>query len=851
MPETVRRALIAGLFSPDGPEKLVVHVKTYQDISHSASAPEEMKGTPRYLCLTQKKSTMRLLKVKKNNNGSFHISKTWSLNDIKQLEIANSHSFSITLNKTYLLFVEKVKEKMIFLAFLIDCCKRSANHMPKLVNIDPNRTLMYLADPSAPTLGSSSFYNKSSSSSSSIPQRSSTTLVSLNSKHSPVKEAPNTVTSSPKNEPSSAPPKPTHREFNPPSQKSNSVSSENHFYHRPPLVLREGSTKYCIEEENNTSSPQTPVVISRNSVPRVASHTWSAYKPHPTRSSSSSTFNNRQEEQQPRRSLDESWQRGYPAKSGMIKAQPIRASMDGWQPHDVYHQQQSFDNTFRRSMDNGKSQRRNTTDDNYIEQPHPSQPNNQNKQSSLLAERPDSTEDIPIMADTNRPMSPTGNVNTHESVSPSMPSSAKNDHELYDEPKTYPAHRSSLPPIHPPTNLPRRAGSPMYIADRISRSDIKTYDRMDPYHPAIRKSIDSGRQSPSVRKVSYDINSLKTRDNYDPYSPTPIRKSMDGHRSSIKQELTDTQISKPRNSTIINGSPDSVEKMDSTPITKNTDGWQPQQDMNSSQSTNKSLPTLQKDLEPAQMGDHQGQTFSVSDGAPPKSSTLSNNAASAFKKVDPNRQSINVDNWKPLPGIKPSYQENVNKTEPYRISKRNTPPPIPKPQHNLATKSEEKIQVPNQPPAIPARRDIIIANHISGKNSPPPIPMPRQKEEEKMLISSESPHIPIRRDIPPKKINQTIEKEEANVYNKIDTVKRPVRRSIQEIPSSAKDTQQKEDSREETFLDNNKQVKKNNIGDTDYCLKGILKHIDKSIAELESMESWLALYGAKGGNSDL
>jgi hypothetical protein len=98
-----------------GPEKLVVHVKTYQDISHSASSPEDMKGTPRYLCLTrkdttilfiviritnlkpnflEKKSTMRLIKVKKNHKGGFDISKTWSLNDIKQIEIANVMKWS-------------------------------------------------------------------------------------------------------------------------------------------------------------------------------------------------------------------------------------------------------------------------------------------------------------------------------------------------------------------------------------------------------------------------------------------------------------------------------------------------------------------------------------------------------------------------------------------------------------------------------------------------------------------------------------------------------------------------------------------------------------------------------------
>ncbi|KAL4211949.1 exocyst complex component Sec3-domain-containing protein [Rhizopus microsporus] len=147
----IRQALITSLFPPGSSEKLIIHVKTYKDIQSSETS-KDIKGTPRYLCLSQKRNTIRLSKVKRNQNGAFSIGKVWALDDIKQIQIVDAHQFSITLNKVYLWAVEKSKDKMIFLAFLIDFCRRYASRMPKLVNIDESRILRFLADPAAPTL---------------------------------------------------------------------------------------------------------------------------------------------------------------------------------------------------------------------------------------------------------------------------------------------------------------------------------------------------------------------------------------------------------------------------------------------------------------------------------------------------------------------------------------------------------------------------------------------------------------------------------------------------------------------------------------------------------------------------
>lgn len=49
----IRQALITSLFPPGSSEKLIIHVKTYKDIQSSETS-KDIKGTPRYLCLSRK-----------------------------------------------------------------------------------------------------------------------------------------------------------------------------------------------------------------------------------------------------------------------------------------------------------------------------------------------------------------------------------------------------------------------------------------------------------------------------------------------------------------------------------------------------------------------------------------------------------------------------------------------------------------------------------------------------------------------------------------------------------------------------------------------------------------------------
>ncbi|KAI9481520.1 MAG: exocyst complex component Sec3-domain-containing protein [Benjaminiella poitrasii] len=84
MSDGIRQALISSLFPQGSSEKLIIHVKTFKDLQSFEN--KDFRGTPRYLCLTQKKNAIRLSKVKRNQNGTFNIGKTWSLDDIKQIQ---------------------------------------------------------------------------------------------------------------------------------------------------------------------------------------------------------------------------------------------------------------------------------------------------------------------------------------------------------------------------------------------------------------------------------------------------------------------------------------------------------------------------------------------------------------------------------------------------------------------------------------------------------------------------------------------------------------------------------------------------------------------------------------------
>ncbi|KAL0074941.1 exocyst complex component Sec3-domain-containing protein [Phycomyces blakesleeanus] len=95
--DAIRQAIIASLFSSDTAERLLIHVKVFEDVKQTdgggnVRSPNIM-GKPRYLCLTQKRNKVRLYKTKRNQAGTFSIGKAWSLDDIRQIEVIDVRKY--------------------------------------------------------------------------------------------------------------------------------------------------------------------------------------------------------------------------------------------------------------------------------------------------------------------------------------------------------------------------------------------------------------------------------------------------------------------------------------------------------------------------------------------------------------------------------------------------------------------------------------------------------------------------------------------------------------------------------------------------------------------------------------
>lgn len=68
---------------------------------------------------TEKRNKIRLYKVKRTSTG-FSIGKAWPIEDVKVIQNIDTNQFCMTLNKAYTWAVERPKEKMTFLAYVVD-----------------------------------------------------------------------------------------------------------------------------------------------------------------------------------------------------------------------------------------------------------------------------------------------------------------------------------------------------------------------------------------------------------------------------------------------------------------------------------------------------------------------------------------------------------------------------------------------------------------------------------------------------------------------------------------------------------------------------------------------------------
>ncbi|KAM3589562.1 hypothetical protein VKS41_000421 [Umbelopsis sp. WA50703] len=111
-------------------------------------------GKARFLCLTQKKNKIRLYKVKRTAAG-FSIGKVWNIEDVKTVQNIDTNQFCMTLNKAYTWAVERPKEKMTFLAYVVDTSHRYSGRIPRLINVDEARLQRYMPSIAGATSGPS------------------------------------------------------------------------------------------------------------------------------------------------------------------------------------------------------------------------------------------------------------------------------------------------------------------------------------------------------------------------------------------------------------------------------------------------------------------------------------------------------------------------------------------------------------------------------------------------------------------------------------------------------------------------------------------------------------------------
>ncbi|KAI8826808.1 exocyst complex component Sec3-domain-containing protein [Fimicolochytrium jonesii] len=91
----------------------------------------------RFICITVKKNMkIRIHKVKQSKGGSFTVSKTWGLDDIKSIESIEDTQVLINLGKPYQWRLDDMEKKIEFLFTLAKLCRKYLKKQPKFINVE-------------------------------------------------------------------------------------------------------------------------------------------------------------------------------------------------------------------------------------------------------------------------------------------------------------------------------------------------------------------------------------------------------------------------------------------------------------------------------------------------------------------------------------------------------------------------------------------------------------------------------------------------------------------------------------------------------------------------------------------
>ncbi|KAG0068986.1 hypothetical protein BGZ89_003740 [Linnemannia elongata] len=152
--DPVRQQLIRALFSDSSSsnaETMLTYIKIYEE----EKASKEMKtlgggskkgggadrnkllSKPRYLCMTVKANgKVRLHKVKKTSATSYHIGRTWHLDEIKSIENVDAKRWNVIINRPYAWLSDDPEVKNDFLMMLLKVLRSNLKRLPALINID-------------------------------------------------------------------------------------------------------------------------------------------------------------------------------------------------------------------------------------------------------------------------------------------------------------------------------------------------------------------------------------------------------------------------------------------------------------------------------------------------------------------------------------------------------------------------------------------------------------------------------------------------------------------------------------------------------------------------------------------
>ncbi|KAF9923825.1 hypothetical protein FBU30_006109 [Linnemannia zychae] len=151
--DPVRQQLIRALFSDSSSsnaETMLTYVKIYEEEKTSkemktiggskkggSADRNKLLSKPRYLCMTVKANgKVRLHKVKKTSATSYHIGRTWHLDEIKSIENVDAKRWNVVINRPYAWVTDDPEAKNDFLMMLLKVLRSNLKKLPTLINID-------------------------------------------------------------------------------------------------------------------------------------------------------------------------------------------------------------------------------------------------------------------------------------------------------------------------------------------------------------------------------------------------------------------------------------------------------------------------------------------------------------------------------------------------------------------------------------------------------------------------------------------------------------------------------------------------------------------------------------------